>query len=126
MRVPCEIPAMQNTPGPPDSGLMSVGTISTWIHRSELSTVLERLAPSTRARAVAALCDIEGDRHCTYDPNLRRAYCFQRRGLEFVFQYWDDIGTEAAANSLFARLPNQALPLPIELARSLARDAVGR
>ena len=116
---------MQHATGPADTRIRSVGAVSTWIHRSELSTVLERLAPSTRARAVAALCDVEGERVCTYDPNLRRAYCFQRRGLEFVFQYWDDIGSETAANTLFASLPDQDLPLPIELARRLARDAVG-
>jgi hypothetical protein len=115
---------MQNTPGSPDSRIMSVGTVSTWIHRSELTTVLQRLAPPTRARAVAALCDVEGERHCVYDVNLRRAYCFQRRGLEFITQYWDDIGTEAAASALFSNLPDQDLPLPVEVAQRLARNAV--
>ena len=114
---------MRNTRRP-DRGAVSVKIDRIWVHRSELATLIERLSPAARVHAVAALCDPAGGRHYAYDHRLRRAYCFQCRGLEFISQSWDDVDTEALAKIIFAKCPDLDLPFPREVAERVYRDAV--
>ena len=109
-----------------DNDAITVTTARVWVHRSDLATILESLSPAARVYAVAALCDPAGGRHYAYDHRLRRAYCFQCRGLEFISQSWNDVGTEALAKTIFANFPDLNLPVPLEIAERVYRGALDR
>jgi hypothetical protein len=107
------------------------GTFGGW-ERIELAEGLATLWPKflsglsdeTRQDAMKALTDILGNRHCAYDEITRRAYCFQRLGTDFYYQFWDSVESREIAKKLFAAFPEGRLPFDLKTADRIYQDAV--
>lgn len=99
------------------SGSYEIGT-------PELQNFFESIFGECRDAAYAALGDYLLGFHFAYDPEQRRAYCFQRQGLTFHYQFWNKVPSRAVADKLFAESPSGELPLPPELAERIYRNAL--
>ena len=99
------------------SGSYDIGT-------SKLQKFFESLFGESRDRAYVALGDFLLGLHLAYDPEQRRAYCFQRQGLKFHYQFWNEVPNRAVADKLFAELPSDQLPFPPEIAERIYHNAL--
>jgi hypothetical protein len=94
------------------------------LHDADLAQLVASFPADIQVVAGNALNDIANKRHCHYAAVLHRAYCFQRQGLTFVWQYWVGIATRDIAERLFARFPDSQLPFPDAVAEHVYRAAL--
>ena len=104
---------------PPNGDEKPIGVGCLDIARTDLQALLVGLAAKTRSCAHNALNDLDGLSHCTFDPEINRAYCFQRKGHDFYYQFWSTVRNQSVADTLFAEIPQTDLPIDPSLAAQI-------
>ena len=99
------------------------GTIDI-VKTAELMEFLGELAPNVADAAYSALSDFSENGHRAYDPQLRRAYCFERQGLEFHYHWWEDVPSQEIAGKLFDVVLRTRLPFKDEYSDNVYRAAL--
>ena len=84
-----------------------------------ISTLLTNLPAHVRDIAQSALCDLSEAGHRAYDEDLRRAYCFERQGLEFHYHWWEEVPSRNLAENLLEVSLRTRLPFKDEYSEQI-------
>ena len=91
---------------------------------TDLMAFLSELAPNVADAAYSALSDFSEGGHRAYDARLRRAYCFERHGLEFHYHWWEEVPSQEIAGKLFDVVLRTPLPFKDEYSETVYRAAL--
>jgi hypothetical protein len=94
------------------------------ICEADIGAALNGLSAEILNYASKALTDPGGRCCVAHDRKTQRAYCFQRRGLQFYFHVWERIETPAIAERIFSKLSPDPLPIPQEVSGRIYRESL--